>query len=127
MGISHNLCAQAMEFSTALLSWYDENKRDLPWRRAVGTPTHAYAVWVSEIMLQQTRVATVIDYWERWMKKWPTVESLASASLEEVNEMWSGLGYYRRAKMLHEGAQFLVKEWVLPAHEHTTLGNRPQA
>jgi hypothetical protein len=78
-------------------------------------------------MLQQTRVATVIDYWERWMKKWPTVESLAAASLEEVNEMWSGLGYYRRAKMLHEGAQFLVKEWVLPAHEHTTLGFCPQA
>lgn len=69
-------------------------------------------------MLQQTRVATVIDYWERWMKKWPTVESLAAASLEEVNEMWSGLGYYRRAKMLHEGAQFLVKEWVLPKHTH---------
>lgn len=54
-------------------------------------------------MLQQTRVATVIEYYKRWMKKWPTVESLSNASLEEVNEMWKGLGYYRRARFLHEG------------------------
>ena len=65
----------------------------------------AYAVWVSEIMLQQTQVATVKDYYTRWMEKWPTVEHLARASLEEVNEMWSGLGYYSRAKRLHEGAK----------------------
>ena len=70
-----------------------------------------YAVWVSEIMLQQTRVATVIDYFGRWMAKWPTVEQLAEASEEEVNEMWSGLGYYRRARMLHQGAKFVLERF----------------
>lgn len=92
---------------TELLAWYDENHRKLPWRdRASQTDPNkrAYAVWVSEIMLQQTQVATVKDYYTRWMEKWPTVEDLSRASLEEVNEMWSGLGYYSRAKRLHEGA-----------------------
>ncbi|XP_062854791.1 uncharacterized protein LOC134317972 [Trichomycterus rosablanca] len=69
-----------------------------------------YAVWVSEVMLQQTQVATVIDYYNRWMKKWPTVQELAGASLEEVNQMWSGLGYYSRGRRLHEGAQKVVRD-----------------
>jgi len=68
----------------------------------------AYSVWVSEIMLQQTQVATVIDYYNKWIEKWPTLEDLAKASLEEVNEMWSGLGYYSRGKRLHEGANKVV-------------------
>ncbi|XP_078657921.1 adenine DNA glycosylase-like isoform X1 [Branchiostoma floridae x Branchiostoma belcheri] len=96
-----------------LLSWYDVNKRDLPWRRQLKNTDlnqRAYAVWVSEMMLQQTQVATVIDYYNRWMEKWPTVQKLATASLEEVNEMWSGLGYYSRGRRLHEGAQKVVTE-----------------
>ena len=91
-----------------LVKWYHAHKRDLPWRHQDRWPQAPYAVWVSEIMLQQTRVATVIDYFSRWMAKWPTVELLAAATDEEVNEMWSGLGYYRRARMLHQGAKTVV-------------------
>ncbi|XP_067893145.1 adenine DNA glycosylase isoform X3 [Heterodontus francisci] len=92
-----------------LLSWYDKSKRELPWRRMAVTESdlnkRAYAVWVSEIMLQQTQVATVINYYNKWMQRWPTLQDLAKATLEEVNEMWSGLGYYSRGRRLHEGAQ----------------------
>uniref|UniRef100_A0A8B9VX94 Adenine DNA glycosylase n=1 Tax=Anas zonorhyncha TaxID=75864 RepID=A0A8B9VX94_9AVES len=97
-----------------LLAWYDQSKRDLPWRAlAVTEPDvnrRAYAVWVSEIMLQQTQVATVIDYYNRWMQKWPTLQALAEASLEEVNELWAGLGYYSRGKRLQEAARKVVSE-----------------
>ncbi|XP_046367317.2 adenine DNA glycosylase-like [Haliotis rufescens] len=96
-----------------LLSWYDANKRDLPWRKMATRSDlnqRAYAVWVSEVMLQQTQVATVIDYYNKWMKKWPTLQDLAKATLEEVNEMWSGLGYYSRGRRLHEGAQKVVDD-----------------
>ncbi|KAJ6319369.1 hypothetical protein OIU78_014896 [Salix suchowensis] len=106
----------------SLLDWYDHNQRDLPWRRITQTKEipvkeeegegegerRAYGVWVSEVMLQQTRVQTVIDYYNRWMLKWPTLHHLAQASLEEVNEMWAGLGYYRRARFLLEGARMIV-------------------
>uniref|UniRef100_A0A672L2W4 Adenine DNA glycosylase n=1 Tax=Sinocyclocheilus grahami TaxID=75366 RepID=A0A672L2W4_SINGR len=85
-------------FRSHLLQWYDQNKRELPWRTLV------------KIMLQQTQVATVIDYYNRWMKRWPTVEKLAAATLEEVNQMWAGLGYYSRGRRLHEGAQKVVLE-----------------
>ena len=91
----------------ALLGWYAHNKRDLPWR---GDDVSAYGTWVSEIMLQQTQVVTVRDYWTRWMATFPDVEALASAELEQVLEMWSGLGYYRRARLLHEGARHVVEE-----------------
>ncbi|RLN00901.1 A/G-specific adenine DNA glycosylase-like [Panicum miliaceum] len=88
---------------TQLLRWYDAHRRDLPWRRASGgEEERAYAVWVSEVMLQQTRVPVVVGYYERWMARWPTVRSLAAATQEEVNEMWAGLGYYRRARFLLE-------------------------
>ncbi|KAG8437025.1 hypothetical protein GDO86_007926 [Hymenochirus boettgeri] len=97
-----------------LLAWYDVHKRHLPWRTLASTELdfnrRAYAVWVSEVMLQQTQVATVIEYYNKWMKAWPSLEDLASASLEEVNEKWSGLGYYSRGRRLHEGAQKLVSE-----------------
>ncbi|XP_033919952.1 adenine DNA glycosylase isoform X2 [Melopsittacus undulatus] len=97
-----------------LLAWYDRCKRDLPWRtRAATEPDadrRAYAVWVSEIMLQQTQVATVIDYYNRWMQKWPTLQALAQASLEEVNELWAGLGYYSRGKRLQEAARKVMSE-----------------
>ncbi|XP_073499689.1 adenine DNA glycosylase isoform X2 [Phyllobates terribilis] len=98
-----------------LLTWYDRCKRDLPWRRLASAETdlnrRAYSVWVSEVMLQQTQVSTVIDYYTRWMKTWPTVQDLAMASLEEVNQKWSGLGYYSRGRRLHEGAQKVVREF----------------
>ncbi|NXC02704.1 MUTYH glycosylase, partial [Orthonyx spaldingii] len=97
-----------------LLAWYDQCKRDLPWRALAATESDAdrrgYAVWVSEIMLQQTQVATVIDYYNRWMQKWPTLQALAQASLEEVNELWAGLGYYSRGKRLQEAARKVVSE-----------------
>ncbi|NXW43010.1 MUTYH glycosylase, partial [Nyctiprogne leucopyga] len=97
-----------------LLAWYDRCKRDLPWRTLAATELdadrRAYAVWVSEIMLQQTQVATVIDYYNRWMQKWPTLQALAQASLEEVNELWAGLGYYSRGKRLQEAARKVVSE-----------------
>ena len=80
---------------------YSASKRDLPWRRQTGQHA-AYGVWVSEIMLQQTRVATVVEYWNRWMAKWPSLLQLAASNIDDVNAMWSGLGYYRRARMLLE-------------------------
>jgi A/G-specific adenine glycosylase len=87
-----------------LLAWYDAEGRDLPWRRT----RDPYAIWVSEIMCQQTQVATVIPYWERWMKRFPTIEALARADEQEVLASWQGLGYYRRARNLLEGARLLA-------------------
>lgn len=84
-----------------LLAWYDANKRDLPWRR----DTDPYRVLVSEAMLQQTRAETVLRYYEPWLAKWPNVEALAAATDEAVHAMWSGLGYYRRARNLHAAAK----------------------
>ncbi|VFQ86348.1 unnamed protein product [Cuscuta campestris] len=107
---------ETLEIRASLLEWYDRNRRDLPWRRAIENAgedereKRAYEVWVSEVMLQQTRVQTVIDYFNRWMEKWPTVQHLARASLEEVNELWAGLGYYRRARFLLEGAKMIVED-----------------
>lgn len=89
-----------------LIDWFIEEKRDLPWRRDA-TP---YAVWVSEVMLQQTQVAVVIPYFERWMQKFPSVEALAAAPLDTVIKAWEGLGYYSRARNLHAGACHVVKE-----------------
>ncbi|XP_052139109.1 adenine DNA glycosylase-like [Oryza glaberrima] len=113
----------AAEVRAELLRWYDANRRDLPWRRAAepagsgsgrGEEQRAYAVWVSEVMLQQTRVPVVVDYYSRWMARWPTVDSLAAATQEEVNEMWAGLGYYRRARFLLEGAKQIVEKGEFP-------------
>jgi len=90
-----------------LLAWYAVNRRDLPWRQ-----THdPYAIWVSEIMLQQTRVAVVMERYRAFLSKFPTVGSLAMASVDDVLALWSGLGYYRRARMLHTAAQVVVSEW----------------
>jgi A/G-specific adenine glycosylase len=95
-----------------LLEWYERNARQLPWR---GHPD-PYAVWVSEIMLQQTRVETVIPYFTAWMARFPSVAALAAASQQEVLSAWEGLGYYSRARNLHRAAQILVAEYggVLP-------------
>ncbi|WP_394849063.1 A/G-specific adenine glycosylase [Pendulispora brunnea] len=91
----------------ALLRWYDAEKRDLPWR---GTKD-PYSIWLSEVMLQQTRVDTVRPYYQRFMETYPTVFALAEAPLERVLGDWSGLGYYRRARMLHAGAQQIVRDF----------------
>ncbi len=88
-----------------LRRWYAQNRRDLPWRRT----RDPYAIWVSEIMCQQTQIAAVLPYFERWMARFPTVESLANASVGEVHALWQGLGYYRRADMLHRGAKFVCE------------------
>ncbi|MGB1697411.1 MAG: A/G-specific adenine glycosylase, partial [Thermoplasmatota archaeon] len=103
-----------------LLHWYDGVKRDLPWRAS----TELYPVWVSEIMLQQTRVATAISYFERWMGRFPTVQALASASEDEVMAAWSGLGYYSRARNLHAAAK-LVAEHGWPADLQSLPGVGP--
>lgn len=89
-----------------LLKWFELRKRDLPWRRT----TDPYAVWISEIMLQQTQVATVIPYFERFMTRFPSVQVLAAAEEEEVLRHWEGLGYYRRARQLHAAAKKVVAE-----------------
>ena len=89
--------------SAGLLAWYARNKRDLPWRRN----RDPYAIWVAEIMLQQTRVAVVIERYREFMERFPTLVALALAPEQDVLAMWSGLGYYRRARMLHKAAQFV--------------------
>jgi A/G-specific adenine glycosylase len=94
------------ELPQRLFTWYRENKRDLPWRRT----KDPYAIWLSEIMLQQTRVETVIPYYDRFLAAYPTVQSLAEAPLEDVLTKWSGLGYYRRARTLHAAAQQVSRE-----------------
>jgi A/G-specific adenine glycosylase len=88
-----------------LVAWYRVHRRDLPWRRT----RDPYAIWVSEAMLQQTRVEAVEGYWQRFMRRFPTVADLAAASEEEVLAAWSGLGYYRRARSLHEAARAVVE------------------
>lgn len=97
------------DFSQAVLNWFDEHGRhDLPWQHNK-TP---YRVWVSEIMLQQTQVVTVIDYYQRFMKRFPDVQSLAAAEQDEVLHYWTGLGYYARARNLHKCAQTVVQEFA---------------
>ena len=89
-----------------LLAWYAVNQRDLPWRQT----RDPYAIWVSEIMLQQTRVAVVVERYRAFLSRFPTIASLATAPEEQVLALWSGLGYYRRARMLHKAAQFVASE-----------------
>ncbi len=93
------------ELHTELLGWYDRHRRDLPWRAAPGADADPYAVWLSEIMLQQTTVATVGPFYARFLERWPTVEALAAAPLDDVLTAWAGLGYYARARNLHRCAQ----------------------
>ena len=90
-----------------LLKWFARNARDLPWRRT----RDPYAIWVSEIMLQQTQVKTVIPYWQRWMKQLPDIASLAAADEDTVIKLWEGLGYYSRARNLQKAARMLSDEF----------------
>ena len=114
--------AQLVSLRRGLLSWYDVNRRKLPWRgdappygAAVlpdgiepSTAVSAYGTWVSEVMLQQTRVDTVIPFYVRWMARWPAVADLAAASDEDVAAAWAGLGFYRRCRNLHAGAKAVM-------------------
>ena len=104
--------ASDLSFLTnALLSWYENQGRDLPWRQKGGAHPNPYLVWISEIMLQQTTVKTVIPYFDRWMKKFPTLEAVAKAPLSEILLSWQGLGYYTRAKKIHECAKVLFETY----------------
>src|SRR5947209_3104328 len=90
---------------SALLKWFAANARDLPWRKT----NDPYAIWISEIMLQQTQVKTVISYWETWMAALPTVKALASARVERIMKLWEGLGYYSRVRNAQAAAKVMVK------------------
>ncbi len=125
----------------SLLDWYHQQGRDLPWRQT----QDPYAIWISEIMLQQTQVQTVIPYYQRWLKAFPTVFDLAKAEQQQVLKLWQGLGYYARARNLHRAASKIVQDWggqfptqyeqaiALPGIGRTTAGgilsaafNQPQ-
>lgn len=104
LGFREMMCTFADMFATTLLEWFRKNARDLPWRHT----TDPYAIWLSEIILQQTRIQQGLAYWERFMKRWPSVEALAAATEDEVLREWQGLGYYSRARNLHHAAKQIV-------------------
>ena len=94
-----------MNFAATLLQWFKNNGRPLPWRET----KDAYAIWLSEVILQQTRIVQGMSYWERFMAQWPTVNDLAAATENEVLKAWQGLGYYSRARNLHTAAQQVME------------------
>ncbi|HYN21056.1 MAG TPA: A/G-specific adenine glycosylase [Thermoanaerobaculia bacterium] len=102
-----------MRQADALLTWFDRHQRELPWRQT----RDPYRIWLSEVMLQQTRVETVLPYYHRFLEKFPTVDDLARADVDEVLALWSGLGYYRRARQLHEAARQAVARGGMPRTE----------
>src|SRR5205807_3201600 len=91
-----------------LLEWFAENARNLPWRRT----RDPYAIWVSEIMLQQTQVKTVLPYWQRWMRELPNIKALANADPQKIHKLWEGLGYYTRVRNLQKAAQLILQKHV---------------
>lgn len=99
-----------MSFSNQIISWFRENGRALPWRET----RDPYAIWLSEIILQQTRIVQGLEYWERFMAQYPTVEALAAASEDDVLKLWQGLGYYSRARNLHAAAKQIVEKGKFP-------------
>jgi len=114
-----------VELADLLLDWYDKHARELPWRISPGSAVQPdpYHIWLSEIMLQQTTVVTVIPYFEKFLLKWPKVEDLAQAELDEVLSMWAGLGYYARARNLHKCAQYVTNtlKGIFPNSEEELL------
>ena len=104
---SNLLLANQKEFVERLQNWWDQGSADLPWRRS----KDPYAVWVAEVMLQQTQIATVIPYYESWMSRFPTVNALAQASLDDVLKQWQGLGYYSRARNIHAAAAIVQDKY----------------
>jgi len=107
MEARHKLAARTPPpFRRALLAWYEHNRRDLPWRKT----SDPYRIWISEIMLQQTRVAAVLPRYENFLRRFPSVKKLASAKIDSVLAEWSGLGYYHRARNLHAAARMVARE-----------------
>ena len=102
-----NPISQKSKIQFKLLRWFDKNKRDLPWRKT----KDPYAIWVSEIMLQQTQVATVIPYYQKFLKSFPTLRHLAKANLSKVLKIWEGLGYYSRARNLHRSSRIVLNHF----------------
>ena len=105
-----------------LLAWFAQNARDLPWRRT----RDPYAIWVSEIMLQQTQVKTVIPYWNRWMRELPTIEAVAKARSEKIHKLWEGLGYYTRARNLQKAAKQIIAQKRINSKSSRRRGNESQ-
>ena len=114
------------QLTNKLLKWYQKNGRDLPWRTKGGPHADSYAVWISEIMLQQTTVATVLTYFHKWMERFPTISDLAKSDLQDILLAWQGLGYYSRARKIHECAKILVEQYAghIP-HDREKLLNLP--
>ena len=112
-----------ISFSNLLLNWYDKNRRDLPWRALPEQLPNPYFVYLSEIMLQQTVVSTVIPYFSKFIKKWTTIDQLAKADFQEISSYWAGLGYYSRAKNLHETAKIITKNHhaIIPSDKKKLL------
>ena len=110
-------------FSNSLLSWYDLNRRILPWRASPGEISNPYFVYLSEIMLQQTVVKTVIPYFLKFVRKWPNINALAKAELHEINSYWAGLGYYARGRNLLKCARELSEKYdsKIPNDKKTLL------
>ena len=100
-----------MDTNKKILKWYDQKKRDLPWRKSNKSIIDVYKVWISEIMLQQTTVKAVIPYFEKFIIKFPDVYSLANARVEEVMTYWAGLGYYSRVRNLHKCAKIIINDY----------------
>ena len=92
--------------NNSILDWYDINKRNLPWRLT----KDPYKIWLSEVMLQQTQVSTVIPYYENWIRKFPTVNSVAKVNIDEALKMWEGFGYYKRCRNFHSAAKIIVSK-----------------
>ena len=103
--------SDSVAIANTLLAWYDIHRRILPWRAAYGESVDPYAVWLSEVMLQQTTVTTVTSYYDNFLIRWPQVGDLAAASLDDVLHAWQGLGYYSRARNLHKCAQVVCAEY----------------
>ncbi len=114
--------SKTKQLQKKIIKWFLANKRDLPWREN-RTP---YRIWIAEIMLQQTQVATVIDYYEKWMKKFPTLEKCAKSSEKEIIKYWAGLGYYNRARNIHQTAKIIMNDMNEKFPEdHATLLSLP--
>ena len=117
------ICEKILCVPHKLLNWYDQNKRLMPWRPRDGSRPDAYNVWLSEIMLQQTQVATAIPYFEKFLHRWPSIFKLAEANLDDVLIEWAGLGYYARARNLHRCAKIIVSNFngIFPNQEEKLL------
>ena len=100
----------AKQFSDRVLKWFDQHgRKTLPWQQQIS----AYRVWISEIMLQQTQVGTVVPYFNRFIKRFPNIKALAAAPIDEVLHLWTGLGYYARARNLHRAAQIIIEKYLI--------------